>query len=589
MIIKQMADEEKKRPFHASGRKKLGIEEKATAGGIPIRKKRRRLPTKEPSKDNNEIVETFLQSLTDGPASKGHITRAGSKKPADDANQLKLSGIHNAKKAKMNAKPTRNTKGNETASLRPQDQDRVIDDPTRRYSPPVRLNLTDQDQPRGVNPLNAPGSDLRTPPIFRSSFDSRLAAEQKSSLEAGAGSSATGASDSGFRRQTALPGLFPSDRAAHQQLHASSLGVGYYQNIDAPLHASLARQTLGFSDHVPSGTSPTTSSLNFRLNEFRRLHAQQTGRLPSNERPNSIRLALSSLYSRQHQMHLTLGTSNTNPVLPASLNQMMPPLQHLGFSGLNLFAPGLGQFIGRGNEAAAATRPSNPNPRIPPFNRLLDLSSRSVQASPHGVWGTTGFLPPRGDQEESLPVIVASPGAADAGAKSQKGSGFTSATAGGKHNQQKTRALPVYVECDELCLSKFQCLARKQIEVFEASEENVQTGARGRNNPIVLGQVGIRCHHCSRLPHQARTRGAIYYPTKFDRVYQTAVNMASIHLCNHCACIPEDIRQELLSLKDQKSIVGGGKEYWASGIRMLGIVETVEGLKFADSGGHTPL
>jgi hypothetical protein len=136
---------------------------------------------------------------------------------------------------------------------------------------------------------------------------------------------------------------------------------------------------------------------------------------------------------------------------------------------------------------------------------------------------------------------------------------------------------------DELCLSKFQCLARKQIEMFEATKEDVQGGARGRNNPIVLGQVGIRCRHCAILPQQARTRGAMYYPTKYDRVYQTAVNMAAIHLCKHCAHIPKEIRDEMISLKEQKSVAGwGGKDYWASGVRMLGIVETNEGLRFAE-------
>jgi hypothetical protein len=148
------------------------------------------------------------------------------------------------------------------------------------------------------------------------------------------------------------------------------------------------------------------------------------------------------------------------------------------------------------------------------------------------------------------------------------------------HN--RGRSIMIYMHRDELCLSKFQCLVRKQIELFEATMEDVEAGARGRNNPIVLGQVGIRCRYCSFLPQQARTRGAIYYPTKFDRVYQTAVNMAAIHLCKHCSCIPQEARDELSNLKDQKSIAGGGKDYWASGVRMLGVFETGEGLRFCE-------
>jgi hypothetical protein len=44
--------------------------------------------------------------------------------------------------------------------------------------------------------------------------------------------------------------------------------------------------------------------------------------------------------------------------------------------------------------------------------------------------------------------------------------------------------------------------------------------------------------------------------------------------------IPEEIRKRLLFLKDQKSSDGGGKNYWADGIRSLGVMETRDGLAF---------
>jgi hypothetical protein len=142
------------------------------------------------------------------------------------------------------------------------------------------------------------------------------------------------------------------------------------------------------------------------------------------------------------------------------------------------------------------------------------------------------------------------------------------------------RSVTLYMDSDTVCLSKFQALARKQIEFFEAMPADIHTGTRGRNNPIVLGQVGIRCRHCTSRPPHSRKRGSAYYPTKCDRVYQTAVNMASSHLCTHCEDIPKDIRDELLRLKDLKSIVGGGKDYWACGVQMKGVLETPEGLRF---------
>ena len=125
-------------------------------------------------------------------------------------------------------------------------------------------------------------------------------------------------------------------------------------------------------------------------------------------------------------------------------------------------------------------------------------------------------------------------------------------------------------------------MARQQIELFEATEDDVAAGARGRNVPIKLGQVGIRCRHCASVSPLSKKRAAVYFPTKLDRVYQTAVNMATLHLCHHCTHIPSTIRVELQRLKDQKSTSGGGKRYVAVEVRRHGVIETLEdGLRFS--------
>jgi hypothetical protein len=138
----------------------------------------------------------------------------------------------------------------------------------------------------------------------------------------------------------------------------------------------------------------------------------------------------------------------------------------------------------------------------------------------------------------------------------------------------------LYMSCDDDSLSEYQCLVRKQIELFEARREDVDSNAQGRNRPIVMGQVGIRCRHCTMLPPKHRARGAIYYPAKLHGLYQAAQNMASSHLCEHCQHVPPDIRSELLKLRDRKSSAGGGKKYWADGVRVLGVFEDNDGLRF---------
>lgn len=65
----------------------------------------------------------------------------------------------------------------------------------------------------------------------------------------------------------------------------------------------------------------------------------------------------------------------------------------------------------------------------------------------------------------------------------------TSSTESGSRRQPQL----LYMACDDEDLSQYQTQVRKLIEVFEADKEDTSTSARGRNRPIVSGQVGIRC------------------------------------------------------------------------------------------------
>jgi hypothetical protein len=110
--------------------------------------------------------------------------------------------------------------------------------------------------------------------------------------------------------------------------------------------------------------------------------------------------------------------------------------------------------------------------------------------------------------------------------------------------------VPLYMSCDDDSLSAYQCTVRKQIEIFEARIEDVESNAQGRNKPITLGQVGIRCRHCTRWVYSAlqspccrlmistqliksfflayslharnRARASVYYPAKLLGLYQAA-------------------------------------------------------------------
>jgi hypothetical protein len=159
-------------------------------------------------------------------------------------------------------------------------------------------------------------------------------------------------------------------------------------------------------------------------------------------------------------------------------------------------------------------------------------------------------------------------------------------------NIARHRTVLLYNQRDEEALSPYQCLVRKQIELFEAGEIDISGSAQGRNRPIALAQVGIRCIYCAPFPTKKRARGFAYFPSTLISVYQTAQNMANGHLLKHCTHIPKDTRSDLIRVRlredsesqnTRKSAFGAGRQYWAVGLRAIGVVETEERrLRFDD-------
>jgi hypothetical protein len=158
------------------------------------------------------------------------------------------------------------------------------------------------------------------------------------------------------------------------------------------------------------------------------------------------------------------------------------------------------------------------------------------------------------------------------------------ASARGQDNQDKTLAgrqpVCMYMDCDDESLSEYQCFLRNQIELFEATNEDLQLNAQKMNKSVVLGQVGIRCRYCAQKAPWTRARGAVYYSATRDGLYQAGQNMSKNHLCNHCNSIPEPIKRELLRLKSGKRRAGGGKQYWSEAARAVGVFEDQYGLRF---------
>jgi hypothetical protein len=149
-------------------------------------------------------------------------------------------------------------------------------------------------------------------------------------------------------------------------------------------------------------------------------------------------------------------------------------------------------------------------------------------------------------------------------------------------SQEPVTSVPMEAPSDVDQLSKYQVLIRRQLEYFISKKDDADYSVQGRKKQARLDQVGIRCKHCSHLPHRLRGRGAGYYPAKLSGVYQAAQNMATNHLNQFCNSIPPEIREQLRALRGGRhdSAAGGGKQYWADMCQEIGLIEEEDGLRF---------
>jgi len=101
----------------------------------------------------------------------------------------------------------------------------------------------------------------------------------------------------------------------------------------------------------------------------------------------------------------------------------------------------------------------------------------------------------------------------------------------------------------------------------------------GRNKPIALGQVGIRCIHCRDDPISERGQQAVSYPSLISGIYNSVQQMLRLHI-DCCLGIPIDVRNKIESLKKSSSSRGGRKQYWVDSAKRLGLVDTSDGIHF---------
>jgi hypothetical protein len=152
------------------------------------------------------------------------------------------------------------------------------------------------------------------------------------------------------------------------------------------------------------------------------------------------------------------------------------------------------------------------------------------------------------------------------------------------HGDHNAVRLTLYISDDDGKLNENQIFLRQNVELFRATEKDILCLTRGKNKPIVLHQVGIRCCHCSHVPVGRRKKGSTYFPSNLIGLYQAAQNLSVEHLQSGlCTELPPDIRERFAEFASGKKsgVSGAGKKYWAEAGRMMGLIDTDDGIRFA--------
>eukprot|EP00957_Ditylum_brightwellii_P007319 555830-Ditylum_brightwellii.AAC.1 len=140
------------------------------------------------------------------------------------------------------------------------------------------------------------------------------------------------------------------------------------------------------------------------------------------------------------------------------------------------------------------------------------------------------------------------------------------------HRYVFVEGIPLSTEKDKDCLSPRHHFIRTQmVEAFCATEDDILGGKH--NKKIHIGQVGIRCVFCSKVPYKERAVRSFCFPSSTTRIYQSVTVMIHHHF-NTCSCISEKVRHTLLSLKNKAANGAANtnsKQFWVQSARDLGL------------------
>ena len=152
------------------------------------------------------------------------------------------------------------------------------------------------------------------------------------------------------------------------------------------------------------------------------------------------------------------------------------------------------------------------------------------------------------------------------------------------------RRLPLHSPSDATYLSPLVCFIRSHLEVFSATQADVQARANYGKlvQKISAGRVGVRCVHCRDRPASDQAKGAVSYPASIRMLNQATRNWQRYHWVA-CQFIPPSAREEFDRLTSGKKPFSSRKsqEYWIRRSGEMGLVDTSRMRTAASSPDYT--
>ena len=145
------------------------------------------------------------------------------------------------------------------------------------------------------------------------------------------------------------------------------------------------------------------------------------------------------------------------------------------------------------------------------------------------------------------------------------------------------RTMVLALPSDKDSLSDRQCYVRSHfVELFEADEVAKQQRHSKGAQKLHVGQIGLRCIHCSKFLPKDRAERSVCYPSSISRIYQTVADMQRFHF-ESCSGISHEMKNLYRSLKTTRPRGGTSPQnYWIESAKALGLVDTPNGIRFAE-------